>query len=88
MSAADDDDYDYARVPAPVLTRLVPRKLSLRVSGARLGDAARPGAASTPAVAARAPRFGLRVHARFGVVPEVLPPVAEPRLDVDESSEP
>jgi hypothetical protein len=43
--------------------RPIPRKLALRVSGARPGSAARPVASTEPAEGARlVPRFGLRVH--------------------------
>ncbi len=53
--AAPDDDV----LTAPA--RVVPRKLALRVSGARLGSNVRP---TTPGVVAVSPthRFGLRVH--------------------------
>ena len=58
---------------------LVARKLSLRVSGARVGDAARPiagsgAAAGSIASGSRSSRSGLRVHARG-----TTPPHADPR---------
>lgn len=45
------------------------KKFSLRVSGARVGDAARPIEDGTTAVAPRAPRFGLKVHRTVTVRP-------------------
>jgi hypothetical protein len=40
---------------------MFPKKLSFRVSGARLGSEARPADATTPILTK--PRFGLKVHA-------------------------
>jgi hypothetical protein len=53
----DDDDPSTPRAAG----RVIPRKLSLRVAGTRIGTSARPAA---PGPAAAAPRraFGLRVH--------------------------
>jgi hypothetical protein len=59
--AAPEDDIVIASTAA---ARVVPRKLSLRVSGAKLGSLvrpARPGAVVPALVPART--FGLRVHA-------------------------
>ena len=44
--------------------RLVARKLSLRVSGSRVGSLARPAASTDAATAPRTPRLGLRVNGR------------------------
>lgn len=63
---------DEPEAPAP----LTARKLSLRVSGARVGDAVRPTDSGAPAAGAmqgRTPRLGLRVHGR-GTLP---PPIRE-----------
>ena len=38
------------------------KKFSLRVSGSRVGDAARPTESETPIALIKAPRFGLKVH--------------------------
>jgi hypothetical protein len=60
MSTAPKDD-DPTAATAPI--RAIPRKLSLRVSGTRVGSSVRPAASSAPAAAADAERhFGLRVH--------------------------
>jgi hypothetical protein len=55
---------------------LVARKLALRVSGARVGDSARPtasgpAAASATSYGSRVPRLGLRVHARGTLPPQI-----------------
>ena len=38
------------------------KKFSLRVSGSRVGDAARPVDSEQPISVIKAPRFGLKVH--------------------------
>lgn len=70
-----DDDYDHAPTPATTGLRtsmLGTRGIALRVSGARVGSAARPtadGAATGYGLAK--PRFGLRAHAsRLKVGPQ------------------
>ncbi|MDX2087376.1 MAG: hypothetical protein SFX73_05985 [Kofleriaceae bacterium] len=71
---------------------LVARKLSLRVSGARVGDVARPaasgpGAASTVVAGSRTPRSGLRVHAR-GTTPPPLSAMSATRTEALEGAQP
>lgn len=48
------------------------KKFSLRVSGSRVGDAARPVESATPAALIKAPRFGLKVH-RSPLAPKPQP---------------
>jgi hypothetical protein len=60
MSTAPKDD-DPTAATAPI--RAIPHKLSLRVSGTRVGSNVRPAASSAPAAGAGPERrFGLRVH--------------------------
>lgn len=73
MSGKRDDDTidytldDYARDEPVRPVRVAPQRISLRVSGARVGDPTRPaaiGAAAAGPIKPRpAARFGLRVHA-------------------------
>lgn len=70
MSEHPDDDHGemtYDREPialAPAAGRmgLIPRRPLMRVSGARVGDTARPAVAGVMAAAPRAARPGLRVN--------------------------
>ncbi len=79
MSAQHDDDRPE---PPEVASRLPPRRLSLRVNGARMGDAARP-AAETDRVrrvgllpASR--KIGLRVHTSALARNQAAPELEEP----------
>ena len=51
------------------------KKFSLRVSGSRVGDAARPVESNTPIALIKAPRFGLKVH-RSPLAPKPATPIA------------
>ena len=51
------------------------KKFSLRVSGSRVGDAARPVESETPTALIKAPRFGLKVH-RSPLAPKPVQPIS------------
>ena len=55
-------------------TRPIPRKLSLRVSGARAGSAVRPVVPGAPPSPPATPRLGLRVHGSSLGAPAPLSP--------------
>lgn len=48
------------------------KKLTLRVSGARVGDGVRPASDAPAIVVPKAPRFGLRVHTTIAVKPAAV----------------
>jgi hypothetical protein len=51
------------------------KKFSLRVSGSRVGDAARPVESEQPHAMIKAPRFGLKVH-RSPLAPKAVQPLS------------
>lgn len=51
------------------------KKFSLRVSGSRVGDAARPSDSDRPISVIKAPRFGLKVH-RSPLAPKAVAPIS------------
>ena len=51
------------------------KKFSLRVSGSRVGDTARPADAAEPIAVIKAPRFGLKVH-RSPLAPKAAQPIS------------
>jgi hypothetical protein len=51
------------------------KKFSLRVSGSRVGDAARPSETEQPIALIKAPRFGLKVH-RSPLAPKPAQPLS------------
>lgn len=71
MSAVPPED-----VVAPAPVRVVPRKLSLRVSGARPGSVTRPLDSTTPVMPSRV--LGLRVHSSPLAPRPTAPTVIDP----------
>ncbi len=51
------------------------KKFSLRVSGSRVGDQARPVESEQPLALIKAPRFGLKVH-RSPLAPKAVQPIS------------
>jgi hypothetical protein len=52
------------------------KKLTLKVSGARVGDGVRPASDAPAIVVPKAQRFGLRVHQTINVASVVAKPAA------------
>jgi hypothetical protein len=55
------------------------KKFSLRVSGSRVGDSARPTESAAPTALIKAPRFGLKVHREKGGPTPISAQVAQKR---------